>query len=89
MSTLISAKSRSKQSRIHIYPPAIRILICGSAVLAVRTAGNAMWYTFAGLLFCLFAQSLAHASTYYLSPYRSDSNSGTKARLSLNDQWPD
>jgi len=32
--------------------------------------------------FALFAQTFAHASTYYLSPYSSDSNSGTSASAS-------
>jgi hypothetical protein len=41
-----------------------------------------MWYTLAGLVFCLFAQTFAHASTYYLSPSGSDSNSGTSASAS-------
>ena len=40
------------------------------------------WYALAGLLFCLFAQTFAHASTYYLSPNGSDSNSGTSASAS-------
>jgi hypothetical protein len=40
------------------------------------------WYALAGVLFCLFAQTLAHASTYYLSPNGSDSNSGTSASAS-------
>jgi len=46
------------------------------------TNRHRIWYAFAGLLFCLFAQTFAHASTYYLSPYGSDSNSGTSASAS-------
>jgi hypothetical protein len=41
-----------------------------------------IWYSFVGLLFCLFTQAFAHASTYYLSPSGSDSNSGTSATAS-------
>jgi hypothetical protein len=36
-------------------------------------------YVFIVTLFCLFGSSLAKASTYYLSPYGSDSNSGKSA----------
>ena len=38
-----------------------------------------IFYAFLGVLFCLGAQNFAHASTYYLSPTGSDSNSGTSA----------
>src|ERR1700693_1789029 len=38
---------------------------------------------FTAVLFCFFGSSLARASTYYLSPYGSDSNSG----LSSSASW--
>jgi hypothetical protein len=41
------------------------------------------WGIFTAVLFCLFGSSLARASTYYLSPYGSDSNSG----LSSSASW--
>jgi hypothetical protein len=40
---------------------------------------HAGWYVFMAAVFCLFGSSLAKASTYYLSPYGSDSNSGQSA----------
>jgi hypothetical protein len=32
------------------------------------------WYILIAAVFCVFGSSLAQASTYYLSPYGSDSN---------------
>ena len=40
------------------------------------------WYAFVVLLFCLFGPTFAEASTYYLSPYGSDSNSGKSTSAS-------
>ena len=40
------------------------------------------WHIFIVALCCLFASSFAKASTYYLSPYGSDSNTGTSASAS-------
>ena len=41
------------------------------------------WYVVVVALICAFGASLAHASTYYLAPYGSDSNGGTSA----NSPW--
>jgi hypothetical protein len=40
------------------------------------------WYVLIVALFCIFGSSLARASTYYLSPYGSDSNSGKSTSAS-------
>jgi hypothetical protein len=40
------------------------------------------WWPLLALLFCLVGPTFAHASTYYLSPYGSDSNSGKSTSAS-------
>ena len=40
------------------------------------------WYALVVLLFCLLAPTFAKASTYYLSPYGSDSNTGKSTSAS-------
>ena len=40
---------------------------------------HSAWYVVIVAFLCIFGSSLAHASTYYLAPYGSDSNSGTSA----------
>jgi hypothetical protein len=51
---------------------------CGS-IDSPSAHRHSVWYVVIVALFCVFGSSLAHASTYYLAPYGSDSNSGTSA----------
>jgi hypothetical protein len=62
-----SPLSRDKHSDIQARPHRSKI---------GRLAG---WYVLVAAIICIFGGSRAQASTYYLSPYGSDSNSGTSA----------
>jgi hypothetical protein len=76
---LVYAQYPSRLKYRGAHSPLITPTHSGSKTTPHRSMGGRRtgWYVLIAALFCMFGSSFAKASTYYLSPYGSDSNSGT------------